>query len=144
MAEMLTYEQHLTPATGARGSYHMEVSHYEEVPSAAAGKNHCREQGRRAGAARRSRIDPSGQGEGQSDQVREAASLCHFPKGRTSRHVSSQVRIAVHCVRAQRVRSQGGSNVTLAVDFPSSSWPPSSADARRFLRHDLRLSSSAV
>ena len=33
MAEMLTYEQHLTSATGARGSYHMEFSHYEEVPS---------------------------------------------------------------------------------------------------------------
>ncbi|MGE3842580.1 MAG: elongation factor G [Vicinamibacterales bacterium] len=33
MAEMLTYEQHLTSATGARGSYHMEYSHYEEVPA---------------------------------------------------------------------------------------------------------------
>jgi elongation factor G len=33
MAEMLTYEQHLTSATGARGTYHMEFSHYEEVPS---------------------------------------------------------------------------------------------------------------
>ena len=33
MAEMLTYEQHLTSATGARGSYHMEFSHYDEVPS---------------------------------------------------------------------------------------------------------------
>jgi elongation factor G len=32
MSEMLTYEQHLTSATGARGSYHMEHSHYEEVP----------------------------------------------------------------------------------------------------------------
>ena len=32
MAEMLTYEQHLTSATGGRGSYHMEYSHYEEVP----------------------------------------------------------------------------------------------------------------
>jgi len=32
MAEMLTYEQHLTSATGGRGSYHMEFSHYEEVP----------------------------------------------------------------------------------------------------------------
>jgi len=29
---MLTYEQHLTSATGGRGSYHMEYSHYEEVP----------------------------------------------------------------------------------------------------------------
>ncbi len=33
MAEMLTYEQHLTSATGGRGSYHMEYSHYEEVPT---------------------------------------------------------------------------------------------------------------
>ena len=33
MAEMLTYEQHLTSATGGRGTYHMEFSHYEEVPS---------------------------------------------------------------------------------------------------------------
>ena len=32
MSEMLTYEQHLTSATGSRGSYHMEYSHYEEVP----------------------------------------------------------------------------------------------------------------
>jgi elongation factor G len=33
MQEMLTYEQHLTSATGGRGSYHMEFDHYEEVPS---------------------------------------------------------------------------------------------------------------
>ena len=33
MAEMLTYEQLLTSATGGRGSYHMEFSHYEEVPA---------------------------------------------------------------------------------------------------------------
>ncbi len=33
MAEMLTYEQTLTSTTGGRGSYHMEFSHYEEVPS---------------------------------------------------------------------------------------------------------------
>jgi len=33
MSEMLTYEQHLTSATGGRGTYHMEFSHYEEVPS---------------------------------------------------------------------------------------------------------------
>jgi elongation factor G len=33
MAEMLTYEQHLTSATGGRGTYHMGYSHYEEVPS---------------------------------------------------------------------------------------------------------------
>jgi elongation factor G len=33
MSEMLTYEQFLTSATSARGSYHMEFSHYDEVPS---------------------------------------------------------------------------------------------------------------
>jgi elongation factor G len=33
MAEMLTYEQHLNSATWGRGSYHMEYSHYDEVPS---------------------------------------------------------------------------------------------------------------
>ncbi len=32
MSEMLTYEQHLTSATGGRGSYHMTFDHYEEVP----------------------------------------------------------------------------------------------------------------
>ena len=38
MSEMLTYEQHLTSATGGRGSYHMEYSHYEEVPGHLHGK----------------------------------------------------------------------------------------------------------
>ena len=38
MAEMLTYEQQLTSATGGRGSYHMEFSHYEEVPAHLHGK----------------------------------------------------------------------------------------------------------
>ncbi len=33
MSEMLTYEQHLTSVTGGRGSYSMEFSHYDEVPS---------------------------------------------------------------------------------------------------------------
>ena len=33
MAEMLTYEQTLTATTGARGTYKMDFSHYEEVPS---------------------------------------------------------------------------------------------------------------
>jgi elongation factor G len=37
MSEMLTYEQHLTSATGGRGSYRMEFSHYE-VPSHLHGK----------------------------------------------------------------------------------------------------------
>ena len=38
MSEMLTYEQHLTSATGGRGSYRMEYSHYEEVPHQFQGK----------------------------------------------------------------------------------------------------------
>jgi elongation factor G len=38
MSEMLTYEQHLTSATSGRGSYHMEFSHYEEVPAHLHGK----------------------------------------------------------------------------------------------------------
>ena len=38
MAEMLTYEQQLTSLTGGRGSYHMEFSHYEEVPAHLQGK----------------------------------------------------------------------------------------------------------
>ena len=38
MAEMLTYEQQLVSATGGRGSYHMEFSHYEEVPAHLLGK----------------------------------------------------------------------------------------------------------
>src|SRR6187401_212567 len=38
MAEMLTYEQHLTSATGGRGTYHMEFSHYDEVPQHAQAK----------------------------------------------------------------------------------------------------------
>jgi elongation factor G len=29
---MLTYEQTLTSHTGGRGAYHMEFSHYDEVP----------------------------------------------------------------------------------------------------------------
>jgi len=33
MSEMLTYEQHLTSVTGGRGSYQMEYSHYDEVPT---------------------------------------------------------------------------------------------------------------
>ena len=38
MSEMLTYEQHLTSVTGGRGSYHMEYSHYDEVPNHLQGK----------------------------------------------------------------------------------------------------------
>ncbi len=38
MAEMLTYEQTLTSQTGGRGSYHMEFSHYDELPAHLQGK----------------------------------------------------------------------------------------------------------
>lgn len=38
MSEMLTYEQTLTSVTGGRGAYHMEFSHYDEVPSHLHGK----------------------------------------------------------------------------------------------------------
>ena len=33
MSEMLSYDADLTSMTGGRGSYHMEMSHYDEVPS---------------------------------------------------------------------------------------------------------------
>ena len=58
MAEMLTYEQHLTSATGGRGSYHMEYSHYEEVPHVGAGEDHRRGEGgaRRTRRARRGEL----------------------------------------------------------------------------------------
>jgi elongation factor G len=32
LAEMLSYDAELTSMTGGRGSYHMEMSHYDEVP----------------------------------------------------------------------------------------------------------------
>jgi elongation factor G len=32
LSEMLSYDGELTSMTGARGSYHMEMSHYDEVP----------------------------------------------------------------------------------------------------------------
>jgi len=51
MAEMLSYEQHLTSATGGRGSYHMEYSHYEEVPQAAQAKIIAASKAARAGHA---------------------------------------------------------------------------------------------
>ncbi len=33
MSEMLSYDAELTSMTGGRGSYHMEMAHYDEVPS---------------------------------------------------------------------------------------------------------------
>jgi len=32
MSEMLSYDAELTSMTGGRGTYHMEMSHYDEVP----------------------------------------------------------------------------------------------------------------
>jgi elongation factor G len=32
LAEMLTYSQTLRSITGGRGDFHMEYSHYDEVP----------------------------------------------------------------------------------------------------------------
>ena len=32
LAEMLSYDAELTSMTGGRGSYHMEMGHYDEVP----------------------------------------------------------------------------------------------------------------
>jgi elongation factor G len=32
MSEMLDYDRHLTAMTQGRSSFHMEFSHYEEVP----------------------------------------------------------------------------------------------------------------
>jgi len=50
MSEMLTYEQHLTSATGGRGSYHMEYSHYDEVPAHLQAKIIAAAKAERAGA----------------------------------------------------------------------------------------------
>jgi elongation factor G len=51
MAEMLTYEQHLTSVTGGRGSYHMEYSHYDEVPAHQQSKIVAAAKAERAGEA---------------------------------------------------------------------------------------------
>jgi elongation factor G len=51
MGEMLTYEQHLTSATGGRGSYHMEFSHYDEVPAHLQAKIVAAAKATRGGAA---------------------------------------------------------------------------------------------
>src|SRR5213594_2457330 len=49
MSEMLTYEQHLTSATGGRGTYHMEYSHYDEVPTQSQAKIIAAAKAERAG-----------------------------------------------------------------------------------------------
>ena len=62
MAEMLTYEQQLTSATGGRGSYHMEYSHYEEVPQPPAAEDHRGGQGRAGGGRSRGSLARRGAG----------------------------------------------------------------------------------
>ena len=52
MSEMLTYEQHLTSVTGGRGSYHMEYSHYDDVPRADPDQDRRRVSGRAPARAR--------------------------------------------------------------------------------------------
>ncbi len=52
MAEMLTYGTDLTSMTQGRGSFSMEMHHYDFVPALAAGEDHRRSQSR---ARRRSR-----------------------------------------------------------------------------------------
>ncbi len=54
LAEMLSYDAELTSMTGGRGSYHMEMDHYDEVPGAPPGEDHRGLQGR-AAASRRKR-----------------------------------------------------------------------------------------
>src|SRR5260370_40863999 len=41
MSEMLTYEPHLTSATGGRRPYHMEYSPHDEVPAEQQAKIHA-------------------------------------------------------------------------------------------------------
>ena len=45
MSEMLTYEQHLTSATGGRGSYHMEYLALRRGAGAPADEDHRRREG---------------------------------------------------------------------------------------------------
>ena len=52
MAEMLTYEQHLTSATSGRGSYHMEVLALRGSAVASAAEDHRRGEGRARGGGR--------------------------------------------------------------------------------------------
>ena len=70
MSEMLTYEQHLTSATGGRGSYHMEFSHYEEVPSHLHGEDHRRGEGGARTRRRRRKCDDSAKAQGRSASKR--------------------------------------------------------------------------
>ena len=51
LAEMLSYDAELTSMTGGRGSYHMEMEHYDEVPA------HLQEKVVAAAKAERERMD---------------------------------------------------------------------------------------
>ena len=57
MAEMLTYGTDLTSMTQGRGSFSMEMDHYDLVPQAAAGEDHRRGQGRARRRGGRGRIE---------------------------------------------------------------------------------------
>jgi elongation factor G len=52
MAEMLNYQSTLNSITGARGSFHMQFSHYDPVPGQIAQKviQQARDEGRIRGA----------------------------------------------------------------------------------------------
>jgi len=78
MAEMLTYEQHLTSATGASGTYHMEYSHYEEVPTPRSDENYCRQRRRNGGGVvkRKNKKGQRAEGEGQ---ILLPSALCPLP-----------------------------------------------------------------
>ena len=97
MSEMLTYEQHLTSATGGRGSYHMEFSHYEEVPSHLHGKIIAAVEGRaRAGG---------GGGSVRRSAARLTASRCQLvrnEKGRFARARTGLSRCSLVPVAAGR------------------------------------------
>jgi len=64
MSEMLTYEQTLTATTGARGTYKMEFSHYEEVPTHLQTKIVAAAKRPRARARRKTRVGPGPAGVG--------------------------------------------------------------------------------
>ena len=56
MAEMLTYGTDLTSMTQGRGSFSMEMDHYDVVPAAAAGEDHRGSQGRTRRRGGRGRV----------------------------------------------------------------------------------------
>ncbi len=67
MAEMLTYGTDLTSMTQGRGSFSMEMHHYDFVPRAAAGEDHRGRQGRARRRSGRRRVEG---GSWQSPKIR--------------------------------------------------------------------------